>query len=98
MHYFRDCYFDQQVAFGVARAYPSRPRKRQAALRRTYDTAMDVVLPFACIGATFVVGFMVLDVFGLEHLVRVPSFESLHPQLAGVQSVMTDTLDKLAAL
>lgn len=98
MYYFRDCYFDQQVAFGVARAGYARPRKTRHQSRPAFTAVVDVVLPFLCIGTTFAVGYMVLDVFGLEHLVRGPSLEAAGALLETGRALAADAAARLTAL
>lgn len=97
MYYFRDCYFDQQLAFGVARAsltppYGSRPKKRSSSRQ---GSALDYVTPFVCIGLTFGAGFVVLDVLGLEHLAEPPSFEGLAGYAEYVRTAAIQAYDKI---
>lgn len=95
MYYFRDCYFDQRVAFGVARASFAGPHKPRTAPRRTLGSALDLITPFFCVGLTFGVGLMVLDILGLEHMMRVPSFEGAVAYLEYARSVVGDVLAKV---
>ncbi len=98
MYYFRDCYFDKQVAFGVAHASLARPPKRRTASRRSQGSVLDLVLPFVSIGVTFYLGLLVLDVLGLEHLVQAPSFEIAAVYLEGARSALLDVASKIPDL
>lgn len=86
MYYFRDCYFDQQVAFGVARASYALPGTRRSPRRASphgaHGSVLGFLIPFVYMGLAFGLGTMVLEVVGLEHLAQPPSLEALARGLA----------------
>jgi hypothetical protein len=98
MYYFRDCYFDRQVAFGMTRSSLDHPRRNPAASRRTQGKPMDLVLPFVFVGVTFYTGVMVLDVLGLEHLVKTPSFELADAYVEIARSFVENAASKIPSL
>ncbi|MEX0601537.1 MAG: hypothetical protein WD205_12890 [Rhodothermales bacterium] len=110
MNTFRDCYFDQHVAFGVPRASLVHPYSRQPGRRyrrpdrrsrqldrrkRVQGSVLDFITPFVCIGLTFWVGVMLFDVVGLEHLVRTPSFDAAGAALDLAWKFVEGALPKL---
>lgn len=98
MYYFRDGYIDQQVAYGIARASLTctyRPRRQT---RRSTGRLLDLILPFVCIGVTFYAGLLVLDVLGLEHLVRAPSFEISSAYLEIARTFFQEAVDRVQSL
>lgn len=98
MYYFRDCYFHQQVAFGVTHASLARPPRKRTAPRRTQGKALDLILPFVCIGVTFYAGLTALDMLGLEHLVETPSFDLAGTYVEVARSFVEDAAAKLPGL
>lgn len=68
MYYFRDSYFDQEVAYGIARSIQLRRFNKRSATQKVLDVATQVVFAFACLFCTFIVTYMTMDVLGLEHL------------------------------
>lgn len=69
MYYYRDNYFDQQIAFGVAQSPYARKKKPISAGRKIWNSVSQVLLSLSCLVVTFALGYMVMDVFGYEHLV-----------------------------
>lgn len=76
MYYYRDSYLDDQIAF-VARSSYTRPKRRESTATRVWKDLTQITLSFICMIVTFALGYMVLDVLGLEHLVQLPKLESV---------------------
>jgi len=68
MYYFRDGYFDQEVAYGIARSVQIRRFNHRTTARKLRDVTTQVFFAFAFLFCTFVVTYMMLDVLGLDHL------------------------------
>jgi hypothetical protein len=68
MYYFRDSYFDQEVAYGIARSVQIRRFNQRSSTRKLLDVVTQVLFAFAFLFCTFVVTYMTLDMLGLEHL------------------------------
>lgn len=85
MYYFRDSYFDQQISYSIARGAGRLRSKPLSTSRRTWNSVSQILLSITCLFVTFGIAYMVLDVFGLEHLVQFP-------EAAGI----LDTIQKFA--
>ncbi|GEM_PF-3876836 len=72
MYYFRDSYFDQQISYSIARSARRLRTKPLSISRRMWNSISQILLSITCLFVMFGIAYMVLDVFGLEHLVQFP--------------------------
>ncbi len=77
MYYYRDSYFDQQISYSIARSAGRMRSKPLSAPRRVWNSVSQLLLSMTCLFVMFGVAYMVLDVFGLEHLVQFPELASM---------------------
>lgn len=77
MYYFRDSYFDQQISYSIARSAGRMRSKPLSMTRRVWNTVSQILLSLTCLFVTFGISYMVLDVFGLEHLVQLTELASI---------------------
>ncbi len=68
MYYFRDSYFDQQIAYGIARSVQIRRFGQRTPRKKTVNSLTQVIFAFLFLALTFTVTYMLLDVLGLENL------------------------------
>lgn len=70
MYYFRDSYFDQEVAYGIARSVQIRRFNQRSTGQRVLNNIMEAVSSLTFLVFMFAIAYMVLDVLGLNHLME----------------------------
>ena len=81
MYYFRDSYFDQQISYSIARSAGRMRSKPLSMSKRLWNSVSQLLLSFTCMFVMFGIAYMVLDVFGLEHLVQFPEVAGIVDKL-----------------
>ena len=87
MYYFRDSYFDQQIAYGIARSVQIRRFGQRSPRRRTFDSVAQVVASLVFLVVTFTATCMLLDVMGYQNLTTFYAGERLAAAL-GMEGTM----------
>ncbi len=77
MYYFRDSYFDQEVAYGIARSLQIRRFNQLSAGKRLVNTITEALSALTFLVFMFAVAYMILDVLGLDHLMEFYGGERL---------------------